>query len=117
MRMPGFTAELSLSRKEGSHRARAGGPRVPAALTPAFDIDRHGRNTTTTIDCKGFPDAITCHECNSTGPGTLQCCQLRKKGDDCIIINDPNALAQPDLPPHMFTRVPVFSGDLRGFAF
>jgi hypothetical protein len=90
MNMPGFTAETSLYKTSGHYRAMAGTPHTlaAAALTLAAIA-------TSSVDCKTFPDNITCHECNSTGPGTLDCCQLRKRGDSCIIVNDPNVGLMP----------------------
>lgn len=93
--MPGFTADASLSPASGHYRtsgqycaitSRVGGA---AVVTPAL---RRSLNVEDTVDCKTFPDSITCHECNSTGEGTMKCCRLRNPGDGCIILNDPNAV-------------------------
>lgn len=94
MKMPGFTAETSLYKPSGHYRVVADTPNALAAA--ALTLALYNRvNTESFVDCKTFPDNITCHECNSTGPGTFDCCQLRKPGDSCIILNDPNELLMP----------------------
>jgi hypothetical protein len=110
MTLPGFTAEASRYRASGRYRAQAGTftGLVAAGLTLALDNSSFG--TTATVDCKTFPDSITCHECNSTGPGTFNCCELggmRNPGDSCIIVNDPNALSNPGTPTSRFPRIPT----------
>ena len=76
-----------------------------AALT--FALDNRTFGTEASVDCKSFPDSITCHECNSFGPGTFDCCELRgmrKPGDSCIIVNDPNAESTPGRATSRFPR-------------
>ena len=95
MNMPGFTANNTLYVTRGNYRALTDAPNVPVAAAVMLALARE-----TTVDCHSIPDATTCHECNSNGPGTLDCCRLRDHGDSCIIVNDPNAEAQfMEVPP------------------
>jgi hypothetical protein len=110
MNIPRFTAEASLYKTSAHYRAMAG---TPHALAAAALILARARsvNVEASVDCKTFPDSITCHECNSTGPGTFNCCELRgmrNPGDSCIIVNDPNALSVPVPPRSGFPRVSTF---------
>ncbi|WP_155920516.1 hypothetical protein [Methylobacter luteus] len=88
MNMPGFTAEASLHKTNDHYRSIAGtfDTLAVAALAPAL-LFRRNTNPAPDIDvdCNTFPDNITCNECNSYGPGTLDCCNLRRPGDICII--------------------------------
>jgi hypothetical protein len=73
MRIPGFTAETTLGDGTRGFRAAASAPEMARArVTLAVDND----DDLGWIDCKTFPDSITCHECNAFGPGTFDCCQL-----------------------------------------
>jgi hypothetical protein len=100
MSIPGFTSETSLYKTSGHYYATAGthNALTAAGLTLALD---NSWNVTASVDCKTFPDSITCHECNATGPGTFNCCSLggTRPGDKCIIKNDPNKLAVDGSPP------------------
>jgi hypothetical protein len=70
--MPGFTAEDSLYKTVGqyqtdrhtinssAHMSSTPNELGAAALTLALD---NRLNVTATVDCKTFPDSITCHEC------------------------------------------------------
>ena len=103
--MPGFTAEASLHKVSRRYRATADTSSALAAGLLMLALDNRSFNTQASVDCKTFPDNVTCHECNSTGPGTFDCCELggmRHPGDSCIIVNDPNPLTTP--PPSRFQR-------------
>ena len=106
MSMPGFNAEASVYKTRGHYRTTAGSLRAKssAALTLAMDTSTFRE---TIIDCKDFPDNITCRECNNSGPGTLDCCQLFKRGDSCIIMNDPNAMSVPNMPTSWLPTTPT----------
>ena len=107
MALPGFTAEASYYRTGGQYRAIAGTSNPPAGATLTLARDNRTFGTEASVDCKSFPDGITCHECNAFGPGTFDCCELRgmrKPGDSCIIVNDPNAEASPGGPALRFSR-------------
>jgi hypothetical protein len=113
MSMPGFTADTSLYRTSGHYRAMAGTPNALAAAALTLALGKRA-NVVAFVDCKTFPDSTTCHECNSTGPGTFNCCELggmRNPGDSCIILNDPNGLSIPAPPTPGF---PGFSTISRG---
>ena len=119
MTLPGFTAEASHYRARG-YRAVAGTSNAFARTALTLALDNPAFGTEASVDCKTFPDSITCHECNSTGPGTFDCCELggmRKPGDSCIILNDPNALSSPGRPTSRFPRVPAISRRFGGSAF
>jgi hypothetical protein len=108
MNMPGFTAGTSLYTTGVHYRAMAGTPNAQTASALTLCAARGGGNVTAIVDCNTFPDSSTCHECNATGPATFDCCQLggmRNPGDDCIILNDPNAnpLVRPPLPGWWYT--------------
>ena len=112
MALPGFTAEASYYSVGGRYRARSRTPSGPAGAAVTLALDNRTFGTEASVDCKSFPDSITCHECNSFGPGTFNCCELRgmrKPGDSCIIVNDPSALSIPDRPTRWLPRVPVTS--------
>lgn len=100
MNIPGFTAETSLYKTGGHYRAMAGAPNEPAAAAIKLALDNPTKPPTSDVDCKTFPDSITCHECNSTGPGTFDCCELKRPGELCVIANDPN------LPVPLTSRFP-----------
>lgn len=89
MNMPGFTAEASLYTTSGHYRAMAGTPDAPdaTALILAMDTVTVMKNI---VDCSTFPDNITCHECNSFGSGTLDCCKLGNPQGGCECKNCPN---------------------------
>jgi hypothetical protein len=115
MTLPGFTAEASHDKASRRYRAMAGTSSALAGAALTLAVDNPAFGTEASVDCKTFPDSITCHECNSTGPGTFNCCELRgmrNPGDSCIILNDPNALSIPAHPTSRFPRVPTIS---RGF--
>jgi hypothetical protein len=78
---------MALARANGRY-SLAGARRAVAAITlaAAKRPPKIGY-----IDCKTFPNSITCNECNATGPGTFNCCQVFERADACIINNDPNA--------------------------
>ncbi len=89
MKMPGFTAESSLYKTSGHYRALAG---TPAALdTTALRLAmKKGTVQKNIVDCNTFPDSISCHECNSFGPGTFDCCTLGNPQGGCECKNCPN---------------------------
>ena len=95
MNMPGFITDSALYNTSSHYRAMAGTPEAAAAVTFALDTATDG---TPIVDCNTFPDSITCHECNSTGPGTFECCQLGHPTGGCIVLNDPNYPGKP-VPP------------------
>ena len=112
MTLPGFTAEASDYRSDGRYRATIWTSSASPGTAVALALDNRRFGTEASVDCKTFPDAITCHECNSTGPGTFDCCELRgmrNPGDSCIIVNDPNALSTPERPTSRFPRVGTVS--------
>ena len=85
MRIPGFTAETTLYGASRNYRAMGASPTAlrSGALTLALDNDpKLGY-----IDCKDFPDNITCRECGNTGPDSVICCP----NDHCIVNNPPDA--------------------------
>ena len=109
MNMPGFTADASLYKTSGHYHAMAGTLNALATDALALALDNR-MNATAVVDCKTFPDNTTCHECNSTGPGTFNCCELggmRGPGDSCIILNDPNVVSMPVPPTSGFPRFPT----------
>lgn len=111
--LPGFNAESSLSRTRANYNAISGttGGLPAAAVVLA-------RATEASVDCGTFPDNITCNECNSSGPGTFNCCELkgmRHPGDSCIILNDPNPLTAT--PPVRVQRAQIFTGASRNARF
>lgn len=69
-------------------------------MVPALD---NRANDDPVVDCKSFPDSITCHECNSFGPGTWDCC-FPRPGHGCIIINDPNEFTGGKPPRTRFSQ-------------
>jgi hypothetical protein len=92
MNMPGFTGESSLYKTNGQYRAMAGGPNgAAAALTLALSD----------VDCTDFPDNQACSECPGGGP--LDCCELKRPNDICII----KELSIKSPPTSRFPRIPV----------
>ena len=87
MNIPGFSAERALGRTNASYYAMARTSNASGAITVAAPKRPPKIGY---IDCKSFPESITCNECNAFGPGTFNCCQLQR-ADACIINNDPNA--------------------------
>ena len=105
MTLPGFTADSSYYRTAGLYRVMAGNSGSCARPSVSLARDNRKSGTEASVDCKSFPDGITCHECNAFGPGTFDCCELRgmrNPGDSCIIVNDPNA--EPARPTSRFSR-------------
>jgi len=120
MTLPGFTAEASQYKASGRYLAMAGTSNALAAAALTLALDNRAFGTEASVDCKTFPDSITCHECNSTGPGTFNCCELRgmrNPGDSCIILNDPNALSIPGIPTSRFPRLPTIRNGFGSSAF
>ena len=120
MTLPGFTAEVSQYTASRRYRAMAGTSNAPAAAALTLALDNRTFGTEASVDCKTFPDSITCHECNSTGPGTFNCCELRgmrNPGDSCIILNDPNALSNPGSPTSRSPRLSTISSGFGSSAF
>jgi hypothetical protein len=84
MTIPGFTAEVSLYKMRGRYRDIAWTADAAADLSLALMIETGEKKPD--VDCNDVVDAITCHECNATGPGTFSCCALaRKKPEECIV--------------------------------
>ena len=83
MKLPGFTAETVLNDRAANYRANAAASVMPNAghLTLALDNDpKLGY-----IDCKEYPNNVSCRECGATGPDSAICCP----NNYCIINNPP----------------------------
>jgi hypothetical protein len=87
MNMPGFTAKASLYTTSGNYRAVASTPDTLDATALRLAMKVVNKNI---VDCTTIPDSITCHECNSFGPGTFDCCGLGKPEGGCECRNCPN---------------------------
>ena len=111
MNVPGFTGEASLYKTNGHYRAMARAPNglAAAALTLALsDVD---------VDCTDFPDNQACSECAGGGP--LDCCELKRPNDICIIkelsIKSPSTSRFPRIPVNVTgLRNPIVRGIGRG---
>ena len=111
MNMPGFTAGVSLYTTSGHYRAMAGTPDAldATALILALKVETGNKNT---VDCTTFPDSITCHECNSFGPGTFDCCKFGNPQGGCDCKNCPNP---PLTRPPIFIQLPSFTSVIRWY--
>jgi hypothetical protein len=93
-RLPQFTATHALAPAVRQYRVANDRPLpmgVHAALINRSDDDLEW------VDCKTFPNNITCQECGNSGPGSVRCC---RRDDACVVI---------DPPERSGARAPVFS--------
>ena len=86
MSVPGFTAEASLARTRVHYHAMAAKSDAIRAADLELALYTDPSVPVPDVDCNTFPDGSTCNECGATGPGTLNCCKLAKKGPaDCVV--------------------------------
>jgi hypothetical protein len=89
-RLPGFTAEAGIRNSIGHYRAVAATTTDRPELTPALRIGPEPD----WVDCKEFPNNITCQECGNTGPGSVRCC----RNANCAVIDSRPVLTYRGAP-------------------
>ncbi len=102
MSVPGFAAEAAISKQTEFYYSETRSHLIEdRAVMPA--AQRSSGDDMDWVDCKDFPNNITCLECGIGPPWGLRCCRDENK---CVVMNPPE--------PQPGRRWPAFSS--RGHA-